>query len=77
MINVLSIYCHIRNALKHYVCKTADEFFLRWNTKKKKKKIRNYDSNKQCTPNYLQEQHSSALNHVSIHLLTKYMLQTH
>ena len=49
-------------------------FFLRWN---KKKKYRNYDSNKQCTPNYLQEQYSSALNHVSIHSLTKYILQTH
>ena len=76
VINVLSIYCHIRNTLKNYVGKTVDEFFLRWNNEKETI-FRNYDSSKQCTPNYLQEQYSSALNHASIHLLTKYILQTH
>ena len=74
--NILYIYCHIRNTLKHSVGKTVDEFFLRWNNKRKTI-FRNCYSNRQYTPNYLQEQYSSALNHVSIHLLTKYILQTH
>ena len=34
VINVLSIYCHIRNTLR-YIGKTVDEFCLRWNNKKK------------------------------------------
>ena len=34
VINVLSIYCHIRNTLKQYLGKTVDEFCIRWYNKK-------------------------------------------
>ena len=52
VINAFSIYCH-RNTLKQHAGKTVDELYLRWNNN-------NYDSNKQCTPNYLPERYSSA-----------------
>ena len=58
VINAISIYCQ-RNTLKQYVSKTVDEFCLWWNNKKKTI-FCNYDSNAQCTPNYLQEGYSSA-----------------
>ena len=34
VINVLSIYCHIRNTLKQYLGKTVGEFCIRWYIKK-------------------------------------------
>ena len=35
MINVFSIYSHIRNTFKQYAGKTVNEFCLRWNNKEK------------------------------------------
>ena len=57
VIFALSIYCH-RNTLKHYVGKTVDEFCIRWNNKKKTI-FRNYDSDTQCTSNYLHKRYSN------------------